>query len=158
MDLKQAEDLCIELMKEHGLTSEGWRFAYNKRTRAAGICSVRKKTIFLSSPLTLGGQEDEVRDTILHEIAHALTPGHGHDHVWVAKAKQLGCDGSRCYSDLTKPGYAKTVQTLSKYRGSCPNGHFFFVNRIPKRVRTCGTCSKRFDLKYKIEYSVNNPA
>jgi hypothetical protein len=46
----------------------------------------------------------KTRDTILHEIAHALTPGHNHDSVWRAKSIEIGCDGKRCYgSDVRAP-------------------------------------------------------
>ena len=39
---------------------------------------------------------EEVRDTILHEVAHALVgPGHGHDTVWKATAAQVGARPQR---------------------------------------------------------------
>ena len=34
--------------------------------------------------------EPMTESVIKHEIAHALTPGHGHDNVWLEKAKELG--------------------------------------------------------------------
>lgn len=33
---------------------------------------------------------DDLLDTLLHEIAHALTPGDGHGKLWQAKAMELG--------------------------------------------------------------------
>ena len=40
---------------------------------------------------------DQVRDTILHEIAHALVgPGHGHDAVWKRKCREVGARPERC--------------------------------------------------------------
>lgn len=37
----------------------------------------------------------KTRDAILHEIAHALTPGYNNDAVWLAKGTQIGCFGQR---------------------------------------------------------------
>jgi predicted SprT family Zn-dependent metalloprotease len=46
--------------------------------------------------------EAKVRDTILHEIAHAMVGRlHGHDFKWKHTAQQIGCTGERCF-DHTK--------------------------------------------------------
>jgi predicted SprT family Zn-dependent metalloprotease len=43
--------------------------------------------------------EAKVKDTILHEIAHALVgAGHGHNHVWKRKCIEIGAKPERCYS------------------------------------------------------------
>lgn len=66
----------------------------------AGCCNYTSKIINLSQEyvacpaVTL----DDIRNTALHEIAHALTPGHHHDDVWRQKALEIGCDGKRCHS------------------------------------------------------------
>ena len=40
--------------------------------------------------------EAEVRETILHEIAHArVGASHGHDAVWQAEARRIGSTGRR---------------------------------------------------------------
>lgn len=67
-----------------------WSFAWNNRKRAFGVCNYRKREIQLSRILTKQINEDEVLDTILHEIAHALTPGAGHGARWKAMARKLG--------------------------------------------------------------------
>ena len=41
--------------------------------------------------------EENVKNTLLHEIAHALAGHeHNHDEVWKATARSIGCDGCRC--------------------------------------------------------------
>lgn len=40
----------------------------------------------------------DVRDTILHEIAHAITPGAGHIQLWKDTAISIGCSGERYYN------------------------------------------------------------
>ena len=47
----------------------------------------------------------EMRNTLLHEIAHALAgPSHGHDRTWRAHALRIGCDGQRCHKMKLAPG------------------------------------------------------
>ena len=42
---------------------------------------------------------DEVKDTLLHEIAHALVGSqHQHNTTWRDKAIEIGCKGNRCVS------------------------------------------------------------
>jgi predicted SprT family Zn-dependent metalloprotease len=50
--------------------------------------------IELSRELTLSRTEDEVEQTIIHEIAHAVVgAGHHHDGVWLAEARRRGYRG-----------------------------------------------------------------
>lgn len=37
-------------------------------------------------------------ETILHELAHIMTPGEGHGPAWVAAAHRIGCGAERCHS------------------------------------------------------------
>jgi predicted SprT family Zn-dependent metalloprotease len=156
MDILAAQQLANELMELHGAKALGYRFAWNKRRRAAGICSYRRKTVELSWLLTQHANELEVKDTILHEIAHALTKGHNHDAVWVAKAKEIGCNGDRCYNSENKPQTHEAYKMIAKYKGVCPNGHESFKNRMPTRKHSCGKCCRTFSEKYLIVYSRNN--
>ena len=97
MDLRDAFALAEDLLEHHGLTD--WSIAYDGAKKRAGICRFGPRVIGLSAPLTVLHSVDDVRDTILHEIAHALVgPQHGHDAVWRAKAREIGCSGERCVS------------------------------------------------------------
>ena len=78
MHLIDARNLAWDLMRQHGLADLGWRFRFDHARRRFGSCKYREKAITLSRPLTLLNGEAEVRDTVLHEIAHALCPGDGH--------------------------------------------------------------------------------
>src|SRR4051812_30508933 len=85
VDLEDARGLAHELMRRHGLG--GWRFEFDQAKRRAGVCRHRQKVIGLSAPITRLHPADEVRDTVLHEIAHALAGARaGHGPVWVATA------------------------------------------------------------------------
>jgi predicted SprT family Zn-dependent metalloprotease len=94
MDLGDAEALAHRLMAEHQLN--GWVFRFDHARRRLGACRYSDQCISLSKPLTLLNPESVVRDTLLHEIAHALTPGAKHGPVWRAMARQIGATPRAC--------------------------------------------------------------
>ena len=78
MNLYEAAHLAKELMTRHGLA--GWSFEFDHARRRFGRCDYTHRRITLSKPLTFLNPIEEVRDTLLHEIAHALAgerAGHG---------------------------------------------------------------------------------
>lgn len=138
MDLDQARTAATALMAQHGL--HDWRLNFDNAKRRAGQCRYGPKEISLSRPLTAVHSPDHVTDTILHEIAHALVgPTHGHDEVWSATARRIGCTGSRCV-----PADAPRVE--GDWVGTCPAGHRTTAHRRPERVKACNKCSDSFDL------------
>src|SRR3954447_25950603 len=81
--------LALQLMAQHGL--HDWHFVFNRQTRNMGLCRYSIRTIELSIYLVDRNGLEEIRDTILHEIAHALVcHGHGHDAVWKQKCVEVG--------------------------------------------------------------------
>lgn len=117
MQLVDADNLAMQLMWEHGLDIEsGWGFQFDNARRRFGLCNYRTKTISLSAPLTLLNEEESVRQTLLHEIAHALVPaGEHHGSVWRAKAISIGHSGNRCYdSAVVKKTETQMDCSLSK--------------------------------------------
>ncbi|QBG47746.1 transcription elongation protein SprT [Verrucomicrobia bacterium S94] len=106
---------CIQttaeaLMKQHGLNA--WRFEFDRCTRRAGCCNYRKKLITLAFDLAANGTPEEVKDTILHEIAHALVGReHNHDAVWKAKAIEIGGSGRRTHQlQFSTPRWSVTCE------------------------------------------------
>ena len=137
--------MAERLVAEHGLT--GWRVRLDSAKRRAGVCRFAERVIGLSGPLTELHSEAEVRDTVLHEIAHALVgPEHGHDRVWRATALRIGCSGRRCV-DVDAPRVA------GAWVGVCPAGHVKDRHRRPERVMSCGTCSRTFSVEHVYEWS-----
>jgi predicted SprT family Zn-dependent metalloprotease len=80
----------------------GYRFKFDNAKRRFGQCSYRDKRISLSKPLASNNLDNffQINDTILHEIAHALSykihgsRGSGHCKRWVHVAKSIGCNGT----------------------------------------------------------------
>ena len=94
-----------QLMAAHGLA--GWSLQLDDASCRAGSCNGALKVIGLSRLYCLHATAEEIRETVLHEIAHALVgPEHGHDRRWKAAARAIGCTGNRChYIDFAPPRY-----------------------------------------------------
>ncbi len=145
MTLKQAQDLAKHLMRLHRLSPD-WSFAFDRSKLRFGKCDYRKKQISLSAFLVESNAEPEVRDTILHEIAHALAPrGAGHGPAWKALALSIGCNGQRCFGQ-------EIVRPAPKYQGTCPSCRQV-IYRHRRRVIACGKCAPAFDPKYVFVWS-----
>lgn len=122
MTQTEAGRITCKLFHEHKLT--GWGLRYGNAKRVAGSCDYRHKRITLSKYLLAQRSYEESLNTIVHEIAHALTKGHNHDAVWAAKHRELGGDGKRCFQHHDEQ--APIV-------GRCPHGKEFPRYRWPKR-------------------------
>lgn len=97
-----AQSMARALLNVHGLRS--WRIAWTQSVTVAGRCVLVRKTIQLSRSITLLNGNRMMREIILHEIAHALTPYHGHDIVWKRMAIAIGGTGMEAWP----PGILKT--------------------------------------------------
>ncbi len=134
-------------MDEHGLTD--WEFGWDRAVRRAGAARHRLKQITLSAKLMKQFPASQARDTILHEIAHALVgPGHGHGPVWKAKAASIGARPQRCYD-------SSIAKVPGNWVGTCPAGHTVDRHRVPKHVlSSCGRCAPgRFTDKHLLRWT-----
>ncbi|MEN8773429.1 MAG: SprT family zinc-dependent metalloprotease [Akkermansiaceae bacterium] len=109
MNLKEAFDLLQEEMGAHGLIDLGWEAKMDHARKRFGVCRMSSKEISLSRPLVELNPEDEVRDTILHEIAHALAweihkENCGHDARWKEICSRIGARPLASYdSEVIEP-------------------------------------------------------
>lgn len=139
--LTEAKTLAVTLMAQHGLTE--WQFGFNFNKRRAGVCRYPSRgkpgRIELSKHYILRNPADAVRDTILHEIAHALVGhGHGHDEVWKAKCVEVGARPERCYGE-------EVEMPRGRWRATCGGcGREHDRHRRPKRMTEwyCRKCGK----------------
>ncbi|WP_375407530.1 SprT-like domain-containing protein [uncultured Amnibacterium sp.] len=120
------------------MRGRGWTFAFDRAVRRAGACHHRDRRITLSRHLAARAEEDEVRQVLLHEIAHALA-GHraAHGPRWRARAAAIGYTGSRLHD-------GPIAEDRATWIGTCPSGHEHRRFRRPARELSCGTCSRRF--------------
>lgn len=85
---QQIEMVARFLMEEYGVGH--LTLTFRKMTRTMGQFSARRRRIQLSTYFIARKSYRIMVNTILHEIAHALTPTHGHDLVWKQKAAEIG--------------------------------------------------------------------
>lgn len=148
MNLEVAKNEALSLMQKHGLLDLGWRFEFDTAKRRFGCCNYSPKKISLSKHLTELNEIAEVKNIILHEIAHALVGyKHGHDSVWKQKALEIGCDGNRCYS------YSKVNRVQGNYIATCGTcSHTYHRFKRPKGKSSCGKCSRGFNPNYLLNF------
>ena len=149
MLLSDAQKLARELMDKHELTH--WRFEFDKATRRFGATHYGLRMITLSKALVQLNDEAQVKDTILHEIAHAIC-GHanGHNEVWRQTARVIGCNGSRTYNSN------EVVTPPKPFKGTCPNCSRVIEARRRSSI-ACGRCCRehnnnRYTDEYKIKW------
>ena len=89
--------MANDLMNLHGVGH--WTFKFDRAIRRAGLTSYASRTISMSLPLVRSMEAVEVRNTLLHEIAHAMVgAGYGHGPTWRRQALAIGCNAQRCIS------------------------------------------------------------
>ena len=94
MNHDEAQQLALDLMTEHSLAD--WRFRWGRGKRMLGSCNYTSKIIRLSGYYVELNDVEHVRDTILHEIAHAIAgPEAGHGPKWKAVCRRIGADPTR---------------------------------------------------------------
>ena len=126
----------LELDRFPNLIEAGWKLTTMPRARTVlARCDYRKKEIIMGERFLRVNTEELIRETALHEIAHPLTPRHGHDAVWKAQARALGIPDTRCCSEA--------VMILGKYIALCPKCKRLHTrDRSPKYERWCLKCGR----------------
>jgi predicted SprT family Zn-dependent metalloprotease len=145
MDLFEAELMATNLIAEH---KPDYKFGWIRAVRILGKCSFRRKTIFLSKAYVKLNSEDSVRDTILHELAHAkVGAGIGHSRPWREMSILMGANPS-AYS---KEGLNSVERP---YIGICKKcGLTFERHRLPRKRKlhhiSCGSIDGAIEWKRK---------
>lgn len=144
------------LLDDNGLFE--WSYRRNNRlTRVAGRCKHTSMVIEIAGWLIDNNSEEEVMNTVYHEIAHALTPGHGHDKVWSRECKRLGGTGEMYWNmggrNVTNPNPRRKTTV---WRAFCKE-HGFRGHTRQRRDRACGDCCRKYnnnmyDEAYRLEY------
>jgi len=150
--LINAQTLAQTLMQQNEL--EGWTFHFDRAKRRFGACNYTTKTISLSRHLTQLNSAAQVRETLLHEIAHALTPGAHHGEAWQRACKQLGIDPKRTYSS------AQVEQPAPRYWLVCKSCNLKVPrNRRSRKTFACKRCCDeknggRYSEKYALQFEL----
>lgn len=170
VDVDSVRDMALDYIertwtvrgRDFKLTDMGWKFKFNDRKNANGLCSPRNRTIYLSTYVI----ENATREmsgwinTMVHEIAHAINHhlgGRGHDRQWKSIFLQMGGSGERCSSDVVFENLIKNP--ISKYTTICPNGHTKPSHKRSRLIeqgrQACGKCCKELNGgKYTSAYNL----
>jgi predicted SprT family Zn-dependent metalloprotease len=175
--LNDVKKLAIELLAkdftfstyygEHTLNAMdlGYYFEFDNAKRAFGRCFYGVKKITLSMPLcveNLDKIETRIKNTMLHELAHAFCVhvygikfGKGHGSNWKSIARQIGCDGERCFDgDSVNKPKAKYTLVCDSCSTETPK------YKMIKRTYACAKCCNqhnfgRYSDKYKLRLVTN---
>lgn len=143
---------------------KGWTFKKSRAKRRYGYCRYKTKTISVSPRLLNHASKEQIIDTVLHEVAHALVgPGYGHGHVWKNMARKLGANPKACADGKEYDSYNEWFKSNNfKYVRTCPNncviGYFenkpirkIGLHRKSRKKWGC-ECGKIMELKTNLEY------
>jgi len=122
------------LLIHYGLTD--WTFGWDRAVRRQGSCQHHRRRITLSTHFVSRNTPDEIKDTLLHEVAHALVgPRNGHGPVWRDMARRVGCRAERC---------GNGEMPMGKWRAECPGcGRRFSRHKRPRGVKWwCRACGR----------------
>lgn len=133
--------MCVRGLARAMLASYGlkdWTFTFNRRKTEMGLCLYCPKRIELSVYFIELNNDEAIRETLLHEIAHALVgPGHGHDNFWKQQCLKIGAKPERL-------GYAVSMPE-GPWRAQCGYcGMLHHKHRKPKHMIGwfCSSCGR----------------
>jgi len=129
--------------KSKELNLIGWNIAIDHAKKRLGLTDYTKKLITVSKHFLRGPTCDEkkIRNTVLHEIAHALA-GHkaAHGEKWKKIALKIGCNGKIC--DTMDLPDAKWLMVCPK---NCFKYSYFRKPKIDNKI--CLKCKSKPILK-----------
>lgn len=135
------EKLAYQLFLEHGVPLY-WSFGFDNGKRRYGICNYVKKEIRVSRYYVTSSQVtlDDVKNLILHEIAHVLAGwGASHGPKWKKICKRIGCDGNTCIKSIFIP----TGHWLQCQYCKCSyRKQYFRKIKLTKRKHSCRICKR----------------
>jgi predicted SprT family Zn-dependent metalloprotease len=144
----------VTLVDSYELTTLGWTFGgFKPLNKATAHCNLRSKQIVIDENRLQFLSSKQVRNTLLHEIAHAIDFEmrgiSAHDEHFNNIAVQIGCNPKE-HVNVTELGikHGADVFAADKYTVVCDScGPIAGMNRMPKRVYRCGRCGGSVRLK-----------
>nr|WP_245325198.1 SprT-like domain-containing protein [Microbacterium amylolyticum] len=138
--MKRVQVWADALIRLH--LDDTWAFGFDNAKRRAGLCNYTTKRISVSRYLAARFSDDDVHQTLLHEVAHAIAgPEAGHGREWKRIARELGYVGGTTH-------HGETAIELAPWVGTCPGGHVVYRHRRPSRASSCVKCASGFDARY----------
>lgn len=145
MNRNTAHEITRSELDKWGLNDWKVKLALNQNDPYLGLCVYKDKTIMLNMHHIDIHHDKDIINTIKHEVAHALTPGHGHDSVWQQKAIEVGCDNTLPCSHLNLPDHVidairsgQTVEVEIEEVTHVVRTPTYKVTRLQEKCPDCG--------------------
>jgi predicted SprT family Zn-dependent metalloprotease len=138
----------------------GWKFTLGNARRTFGTCYYNRKLIRMSKPLCELNSEERVRETLLHELGHAVAGRNtGHSWAWREACRKIGLENpTRCYS--TENTAIPEIQ--HGWALTCPTCGDVFKRKTKPAIHRkyyCRDCWKTKRIRsYLVLSQINNPA
>jgi predicted SprT family Zn-dependent metalloprotease len=142
-------------LAQYGLLQQGWEFKLSNGINQVGWCWWSKKVIAISKRYIDNSPREELRDVLLHEVAHALQPAERiltrrgyrfdiHGPKWKAKAREVGARPNRCteFAVIDAENYRWLI--------SCPScGRSWKRHRLKRMMHTaiCPACKVQLEVR-----------
>lgn len=142
----------LRLAKQHGFGDYRVDIVHRSvRKRAIATCNPYNRRFELTEFYAIHLTPEHLTSVILHEIAHAMTPGHGHDLFFKRACRRIGAietrQGNFDYITLdTLPVHLKPKIALIYVCPAC--GKESTAGRKWTRKKSCGRCSPVYDERY----------
>lgn len=120
-----------------------WSLYIDDMEDKIGVCDYNNKTITLSSVFMRGANCNyaKIKKALLHEIAHAITPGHSHNTVWKNVCGKIGGD-TRLSATMNPPGRNWSVNcAVCKWRQE-------YIKKPDMNGKVCGKCKTQPKVRY----------
>lgn len=162
MTRHEAAQYTRDELNKHGLQEWGVRLNQNADGHFLGLCSYKDKVIILNAHHIDIHPTPDVVNTIKHEIAHALTKGHGHDDTWASKAREIGCDNTLPCSNLTlSPEIIDAIRSGATvevtFEEQVIRTPRYNITRLQDKCEICGKVAKTFKEHTVISESDTEP-
>jgi len=147
MTREQAVKLCREELDKAQLSDWHIRLTTDANGRFLGLCSYKDKCIILNAHHIDIHPDPEIVNTIKHEVAHALTPGMGHNEVWAAKARDIGCDNTNpCSNMALSPDIIDAIRSGAQveitFEEEVIRKAKYQITRLQDKCEICGKVAK----------------
>lgn len=152
---KELIQFCRDEMNRYGLTDWSIRLS-NQEHGFLGMCLHRDKCIILNNHHLDIHPELEIINTIRHEIAHALVgTNHGHNEIWTAKAKEVGCTSVAACSHLSlSPNLIDAIRSGASVEVTFETDRpKYQITRLQDKCDVCGKVAEE-----KFSRTIENPS
>lgn len=147
-------------LSEHGI--DGWTIEFSSRMKknvgkAVFRSKTRRRVIVLSEPWfvdfeSIIDNEEELKDVILHEIAHVLDYERrgtsGHKRKWKKCAREVGADPTRT-TDAIPHSLFKQVADWKRVCPKCGKAAGYYFSRPTAKHYMCAGCHSKGDSRAK---------